>query len=365
MTNGTIPFKLPLSGDELREYQKLHSQHVTFSLTESCPLRCAHCIVATVSASDHSRTMPVARAEAYASQLPELAKRGVKFLSFTGGEPLLARRQLKLLSDGARRAGLECHVVTACHWATSAATAEKVIASLPAISCWHLSTDVFHSEYVTIDHVVRAAKAATKLGRSVVIRLSITLPQSPEIIAIYDGIRKTLPDVPIHVQPIIGMGRGASVPSSVETADVPEWPCMPLGMVVRFDGSISPCCAGLVDTRDGHPFQYPNADVAGIAGAHKAWCTDPLLQLIRAAGFGPLMAWLQEIAPQHRVLEETPRNPCDFCVRLWSDFSVAPALRERISKEENRSKVAELVHEVFGETFMQNENQPEMSDVPS
>jgi pyruvate-formate lyase-activating enzyme len=356
MAIGTVPVGLPMSGDQLREHQRLAAQHVTFSVTESCPLRCVHCIVATVPANDRSRTMPMERAESYAAQMGALARRGVRFVSFTGGEPLLARRQLQLLSRAARDAGMESTVVTACHWATSTATAEKVVASLPDIECWQVSTDEFHRDYVSVDHVIRAAKAASKFGRNVMVRLSMSLPESDTIVSIYNELREALPDIRIFAQPIIAMGRGASVPSFSELADVPAWPCVPQGMVVRFDGTVAPCCAGLVDTRDGHPFQYPNADTAGLEGVHQAWCTDPLLQLIRAAGFAALMPWLREIAPEHDVLAETPRHPCEFCTRLWTDPGVGPALRERISRDENRAKVAALAHEVFGETFMLEED---------
>jgi pyruvate-formate lyase-activating enzyme len=352
---GSIPLGIRMSGEELQDYQSQHSQHITFNLTESCPLRCSHCIISTVPASDHSRTIPMWRAETYAEQLPALARRGIRFISFTGGEPLLARRQLKILSQAAQAVGIECHVVTACHWATSEANAERVVESFPGLTCWHVSTDVFHSEYVSVDNVMRAAAAATKLGREVVIRLSLTTPETPEMTSIFNLLRESLPNVPIIAQPIIGMGRGASVVTELETADVPAFPCIPTGMVVRFDGTVSPCCGGLVDTREGHPFQYPSPDSVGLDEAHRIWCTDPLIQLIRAVGFAPLIPWLEEIAPDNRALKDRPRHPCEFCVRMWSDPSVGEAVRERISRGENRTKVAHVVREVFGETFMQEE----------
>jgi hypothetical protein len=309
--------------------------------------------------------MPMARAQTYATQFSALAGRGVKFVSFSGGEPLLARRQLKILSEAAHAAGIECHIVTACHWATSPENAEKVIASLPALSCWHISTDVFHSQYVSVDNVACAARALTRLGRQVVIRLSLTQPQTAEMGALFRRLRDELPDIPILAQPVIGMGRGSSVIDEMETADVPGFPCIPTGMVVRFDGTVSPCCGGLVDTRDGHPFQYPSPDLVGLDGTHRAWCTDPLIQLIRAVGFAPLIKWVEEIAPDNAALQDRPRHSCEFCVRLWQDADVGPALRERISREENRAKVAEVVREVFGETFLLNEAPPRPPTVTS
>jgi hypothetical protein len=296
------------------------------------------------------------RAQSYAAQLPALARRGVKYMSFTGGEPLLARRQLETFVREGHAAGMECHITTACHWATSDAAAERVIASLPEITHWGLSTDAFHSDYVSPDNVIRAAKAAKKLGRTVLLRLAFSVPETPETIAIYERLSEALPGFPILAQPLIAMGRAAEIPTQHDTADAPEAPCFTTGMVVRFDGTVSPCCGGLLDTREGHPFQYGNVDALGLEAVHRAWCTDPVLQLIRASGFGSLMAWIAELAPEHPVLADTPKLTCEFCTRVWKDPTVGPAIRQRLEKEENRAKVAALVREVFGERFMLEES---------
>src|SRR5215471_7526744 len=118
-----------MSADALVRQQQLSARHVTFSLTEACPLRCRHCIVNTVSASDRTRTMPLERAESYAAQLPSLRARGVSLVSFTGGEPLVAARQLRVLSDAAAAAEMESTVVTAAHWAKTEGSARDTVAA--------------------------------------------------------------------------------------------------------------------------------------------------------------------------------------------------------------------------------------------
>jgi hypothetical protein len=171
---------------------------------------------------------------------------------------------------------------------------------------------------------------------------------------LYDELRDRLPsNVHIAVQPVTKNGRGADIDTEVPTDSIPAWPCIPNGMVVRYDGTVSPCCAGLVDQRVGHPFQYEPASRVGLVAAHHAWCTDPLLQLIRSVGFGPVLQWVREAFPNHEFAIEAPRHPCECCVNLWRDPAVLAKIRRRADMPENRSKVAQLTQVVFGETYMQ------------
>lgn len=339
-----------LTGNELIGLGVLSAQHIAFSLTEACPLQCQHCIVATVLPSDKSRTMPIEQAKAYARQFPEMNRRGVRFISFTGGEPLLAREHLRLMSEAAVNASLECTVVTACHWAGTELAAARTVAEFPHIGNWHLSADVFHEEFTPLSNVVRAGKAAIGEGRRAMVRMAAAIPLSGKHLAMHESLREELPDeVDIVVQPVTKVGRGASIETEVPLAEVPAWPCMPNGMVVRYDGTVSPCCAGLVDQRTGHPFQYDRADSVGLVRAHESWRADPLLQIIRTVGFAPLLQWLADAFPDNEVLKATPRHPCDCCIKLWRDPRVGVELRRRAETPANRAKAAELTEAVFGE----------------
>lgn len=341
---------------QLLNQQRLAPEHVIISLTEACPLRCSHCIVATVPAADRSRTMPMDRAERYAEQFAALRQRGVTLVSFTGGEPLLAPRQLALLSQAASRAGMACTVVTACHWARTEASARAVVNRFSAISGWQLSMDVFHLEFLPPEAVLNAARAVVAAGRDATVRMAASQPFSFEHRLLYEFMRRELPGgTPIIVQPVLQVGRGESVPTKHESANLPSYPCVSTGIMFRFDGTIAPCCSGLADERAGHPFQYGNADEIGLAGAHERWSADPLLQMIRAVGFGPLLRWAAESpsAPPRAVVSS---NPCECCTRMWSSQTLSNELRRRAELAANREKIAVLAQELFGETFMKSES---------
>ncbi|MCC7418249.1 MAG: radical SAM protein [Acidobacteria bacterium] len=343
-----------LTTEQLTGLQALSARHVAFSLTEACPLACRHCIVSTVPVADTTRYLSVEAAERYAGELPELAARGVVRISFTGGEPMLARRQLEILSRAAVASGMTCTIVTACHWAATPAAARQHIRHFDAIEHWHLSTDIYHLEFAPMEVVLHAAREAIGAGRKALVRMAAPVPLPAEHQALYSALLEQLPPgVGIAVQPVTRNGRGAAIATDVPAAGVPAWPCIPNGMVVRHDGTVAPCCAGLVDQRDGHPFQYPRADRAGLAAAHDRWCTDPLLQLIRTVGFAPVLQWVDEMFPDHPMAAAAPRHPCECCVRLWTSPPVAAAVRQRAERPENSAKIAELAAAIFGETFMQ------------
>ena len=272
----------------------------------------------------------------------------------------MALQQLRKLSRAAVFAGMDCTVVTACHWAKTTAVAEKVIASLPGIRNWHLSTDIFHTEFVPASYVFNAARAVIAQGRNCMIRVTAQLPLSGKSAGLYAEIREALGEtVPVFVQPITNNGRATELNTDLLGAaparEAPAFPCVPNGMVVRYDGSVAPCCAGLVQQRTGHPFQFGNAGDVGLAAVHEQWCTDSLLQLIRSVGFAPLIQWLREAFPEHPLAVSTPEHPCECCLKLWQDPAVGVEMRRRAGDAAMRGKVAELTQALFGEPFMNNQ----------
>jgi organic radical activating enzyme len=339
-----------LSGTELLRFQRQASRHVAFSLTEACPLRCAHCIVATVLPRERYRvTLSLEQAQSYAEQLPALREFGVERVSFTGGEPLLAPEQLSLLSEAAAGTGMRCTVVTACHWAKTRESARRTILKLPHIQNWHLSTDRFHEEFLPVEFVARAAEAAVGEGRTVIVRMAVNSSPTEEDRRVFESLKGSLPGgVEVAIQSVSKVGRAEDLDIEVPAGNRSGIPCLSTGMVVRHDGTVSPCCSSLIDQRAGHPFQYERAETAGLAETYEAWQADPLLRLIRSVGFGPLLNWVREDDPDHPVLTSVPDHPCDICTGLWKRPGTAESLRSRCDTEGVRRKVAELYETVFG-----------------
>jgi len=226
-----------------------------------------------------------------------------------------------------------------------------VIESYPNVENWHFSTDIFHLEFVPLENILRAARAAIAARRSATIRMSVASQITPSHVNLYKELRRRLPEgVEIFGQVIIAKKEYLELQDNAMA--IPITPCVPIGMVVRGDGTVSPCCIGLIYDREGHPFQYGNVNESGLEAAHHAWCTDPLLQLLRAIGFGPVLQWLREDMPAHPVFASVPLHPCECCLALWREPGVCSLLRQRAATPENRAMIAELAASHLGESFM-------------
>ncbi|MBX3347983.1 MAG: radical SAM protein [Nitrospira sp.] len=343
-----------LTGKQFTEFQKRVERHVAFSLTQACPLQCRHCIVDTVSPRQmQTATISDEQAQVYAGQMPALRRLGIDRISFTGGEPLLALHPLSILSSAAALSDIQCTVVTACHWAGSVKSARRTLAEFPYIDHWHLSADRFHQEYLPVGNVVRAAEAALDVGREVVVRMAAQLPVHPDDERFYEELRSMLPSrASIAVQQINHAGRGKYI-----QIDLPvnkrryAPPCISTGMVVRSDGSISPCCSSLIDIRSGHPFLYQPATEVGLAQSYTSWRNDPLLQLIRAIGFTPVLDWIQSELPDHPLLFELPDHPCEVCTRLWAYEGTSEIVMKHIRLGQVKEKIEALYQMIFNQTI--------------
>jgi hypothetical protein len=340
-----------LTEAELAAVQNHAASHITFSLTLACPLRCAHCIV-EAGPDKNSTTMPYAVAEHYAAQMEDLFDYGIRMISFTGGEPLLARRQMQVMSDAAYRAGIVCGVVTAAHWAYSEANADKVVRRFPGIQTWDLSLDAYHKDYLPFEHVRLAYKAACRAGRRGVIRFSYNDPMTAKDREAYDFISSFAGPQDVCSQRLRPVGRANFV--QIETShdgSTLAKPCVTKGLVVRYDGSMAPCCINLVEERS-HPFQFGDPLQRPLRDIHHDYMTNPLLQMIRVIGFGELTRWLYEAGLDKCLPSNLPEDVCDLCPHLVTRPEIARYLSDRAAKPENRLRIGILANRILGENQM-------------
>ncbi|MGI6648800.1 MAG: radical SAM protein [Bacillota bacterium] len=339
---------IEISTEALKVLQVLSLTHISICVTDLCPLQCAHCLV---SAGDHSRSRSSLSREvalAIAAKMQELRERGVRRISLTGGEPTLVAETLQMLSEAAFKNGLETTVVTSAFFAESNEESYRLIKSFPYISAWHISSDVYHQAQVPRSCIVNAAEAAVRLGKKATVRMTVAKPIATTDTDLYNWLQNNLPEeAEIVVQPVIKTGRAEDLNPEIIKATVPGWPCITSGMAVRTDGSVSPCCAGLIADKNGHPFRYENVITAGITKVYDDWCQDPLLQLIQAVGFAPLLGWIKEKLPNHPVLEAVPEHPCECCLALWRVPEAVKLVKSKIENPAIKTKINTLYNTVF------------------
>lgn len=342
--------KIALTLQELTACQHLARTHITFSLTLNCPLRCAHCIV-DAGPDKAATTMPLAVAARYGAQMPALARHGIRGICFTGGEPLVARAPLRVMSEAAAAAGIDVSVVTAAQWAATPDRAAGLVAQFPAISCWDISFDAHHLPWVDIHHIRNAVTALRAAGRRANIRVTYSDPMTEADRRIMDDLA-AIGEADCVAQALRPVGRGEDLHAPRPHGWSP-WikPCLTQGMVVRYDGSVSPCCLNLVESR-AHPFRFGAPLVEDLVQVHRRFLTDPLLQLIRALGFGPLRDWIEAEGLAHLLPDPVPEEVCELCTAIMHRPELARLVQARAAEGEVPAKIAVIAAKVLGETDM-------------
>ncbi len=134
---------------------------INLLLTYRCTAECSHCFASSSTRKDDP--MKLSEVQEY---LEEAKKVGAKSVWFFGGEPFF---YFDLLADGvesAKQMGLSPTTTSNAFWATSEEAALKRLGLLKekGLDLVSFSADPFHWEYVPLEYIRNAAKAAEKLG---------------------------------------------------------------------------------------------------------------------------------------------------------------------------------------------------------
>lgn len=349
------------TAEALRLFQRQAWTNLVFSVTRRCPLRCSHCV--TSSAPDAS--LPVldpALAERWAGELDGLARRGLRHVTFTGGEPILALGQVAVLARAARAAGLAVSVVSAGAWGRSDRQVERVLDALgDTVDSWDFGYDTFHAEHLPVAALIRAAGAAAARSAVTVRACDAGDEGSRTVIA---QLQEALPGkVALVVQPVYSIGRGAGLEATSGAAE-PGHLCMATGPFIREDGSTGPCCAALgYGARGRHPFDFGSARDDSLLTVWRRWRESALLRLVRMAGF---TLPLRELAERELLADGScgDRHICEICERLWDrDGKAAGALRKWAGQPALRRLLDELETELYGAVW--TEDEPAAPDRPA
>jgi hypothetical protein len=290
-------------------------------------------------------------ATSWAQQLPALRDAGIRHITFTGGEPVLALPAICLLAESAARLGISTAVVTSGAWASSPTAAAKVVEKLGAISHWDLGYDQYHASEIPFERFQQAVQALQARGASFSVRACVHAPLQPEERELCARIRAVIgPDAPLYTQSVRRIGRASDLAEAArQPGRLPLEPCMSSGPLVREDGTVGPCCSGLAyEARGRHPFEFGNVHEDGLVACRQRWLEDPLLRLVRLVGFAIPLQWLQEAGLEHLLPEEIPPGVCELCVALWdAQGQVGQYLRERAAQPEVVAQLDRLEKHLF------------------
>lgn len=340
----------PRRVQDQHQAQALASRRLGFSVTKACPLRCAHCSVSAAPDLKHT-TYTSTFTDKVVAEMPELARAGITCIDFTGGEPTLAPDFIHRVSEAAAAQGMSVGIVSAAHWATSAAQAHRFIERFPCVTHWDISTDIYHLPFVPIERVRLAFEALSAQGRPPMVRVAhhepLSYPEAELIASIHRFAGERM-----GFQPIGPVGRAETLVQAqpATRASFDRSPCPTTGLLIQTDGRGAPCCAPLSHEESDHPLRSGNAFTERLVTLVQRWRVNPLLQTIRLCGFEPVVAWLDEEPALTRQLRT---RHCDLCVSMARTGRLLHVAAERAARLEHRIQLAQALKTWFDEPWME------------
>jgi|GEM_PF-5201613 len=329
--------------ESIAKYQYDYYKHITLSLTDDCPLRCRHCVV---SAGTSKQKLNKTSIDRYLNFVPD-----IKSISLTGGEPFLCLDTMQYISDYCRSKNIELGVITSAYWAESSEKAKSILGDMKKINKLTISTDEFHLEFVPIDYVINAYKAAVDLGIDVSIKISGTNEDELN----NDGKYKKLVDEindkkKIGFQSLVKMGRASNLNENYfksKSESIIRMPCLSKSPLMETTGEIKPCCNIL-----GACEKSTILNIDNILNLEHVPFLDKLfgnwiLHYIRIWGIYDLVTRFDIIpAKQMQKLEQTYSN-CQLCGFVFSNKSFISKIEEKIDnnlKIEIAYAMASILH---------------------
>ncbi|GID90774.1 radical SAM protein [Amorphoplanes digitatis] len=257
---------------------------VLITLTQRCPLRCAHCSTASTMAGAQPAAADLSALVDSFAQCPP----GVMML--TGGEPMLRPGLVLDLARRARAAGTRSAVLTGAFFAAADPPPARLLAAATAVDHFSVSIDAFHEREVRREHVYALLRRVLDAGTPVSLHAVGGGPDDPYLAGLVARTRAVFGDaVPMLVNTVRAVGRAAAWAAARPPEPDPDrvLPCaMAAWPVVAADGAVLACCHQ--ETVDRRP--APAHLLLGRLGiddwaAIRARClASPALRMIRAVG---------------------------------------------------------------------------------
>lgn len=295
------------------------------TVTQRCPLRCAHCSSDSTMAGpapDGSQLLRFVGSFSPADR-PEV-------VVMTGGEPLLYPDLVAELALTARRAGARSAVLTGAYFAVGGRFQAPIRRAATAVDHFSVSIDVHHERHVRRRDAFLLLRRVLDAGVAVSLHVTGDGPDDPYLAELAADVRDTFGDqVPLLVNVLQPIGRAApwaaaqAVISSgtVAPCTMAAWP------VVTRDGTVTACCNQDAVDRRPVPEHLALGHISSDdwAAVRRRSLSSPVLRLVRSAGPVYLTTRLGEGGPDSGSSGSS--SYCQTCRQLGERPDVLAAAR--------------------------------------
>lgn len=224
---------------ELIRLRPMPGAGLLVSMTQRCPLRCAHCSTSSTMDGPQPQAADLLRffGSFTAANRPEV-------VLLTGGEPLLRPDLVARLAASARGAGVRSAVLTGAFFAQGGRIPDRILRLVDAVDHFSVSIDAYHEREVARDNVFRLLTAVLARGVEVSLHAVGTEPDDPYLAGLIAQVRAAFGDrVPVLVNTVRAVGRAAAWATARPIADDRVLPCaMAAWPVIAADGVVVACC---------------------------------------------------------------------------------------------------------------------------
>jgi pyruvate-formate lyase-activating enzyme len=214
---------------------------VLIGLTRRCPLRCAHCVTDSTSASEEIEAQVLLRfVSSFGYEDPP------EFMLMSGGEPMLRPKLVRELAERARDVGCRSMVLSGMFFARSGRIPPRILAAIDAVDNFSASLDVFHEREVPRANVLRVLQTLLDRGTDVSLHVVGLDADDPYLEEVTNEVRDVLKDrVPMVINTVKRYGRAMDWMADASTQRATTFdadPCLLAAWpTVGWDGAITAC----------------------------------------------------------------------------------------------------------------------------
>jgi MoaA/NifB/PqqE/SkfB family radical SAM enzyme len=291
-------------------------EHLTVSLflTRRCTSRCRHCGAWYTKSADRDFVREdLARFIADIGTTP-----GIEAVGLSGGEVFVVKALFDFAVDELRRLGQPFTFVTNASWARTGAVARERLSRYVGTLGMGLSADSFHQQFIPINRVVNAARAAEQLGIPYVVRVTMRASDRRQ------DVEKRLVEAGIPDPGTIAYAPVMYIGQARERIDPDEFPdenlhapCLSLRTPFIFpNGDVYACCGEAANIEGNHPLFLGNLNETRLSDLVKKYETDPTLKSLYSVG--PRALWEKTGGSAETLRDELLlRSPCGTCRLLF------------------------------------------------
>lgn len=289
-------------------------------LTSKCNVECRHCCN-----DSHPRQLGAASFEDIARLITMAREQpSIKEIGISGGEPFIFFQLLRRVISFASSLGFTTSVTTNGRWARSSTRARTLLEDLRSsgLTSLHISTSVFHQEFIDLNTLKTATDIGLSIGLRVGINLVSTTTLSPETLRSILG--ELAQKVDIVVMPCLPAGRGATRVRSEEFIEgrvAPQGNCRShfKKLAVDLAGDLYPCCSPGGFTP---PLMMGNVRTSSLRDVVDANADNKLLAILETVGPQFFLPFLRA-ANVHPPLPERFVDQCHLCNTILASGNYA------------------------------------------